>query len=185
MKLLRLLRRTAGSSKGQNNGTWASEDGVLDHAAFQREMQRWRALVDRAGGRFVLVVFEASHTDAGNGNGHGNGTHARSVLSSVVRERARLSDVVGAYDESGRRIAVILPETTSTGAAKFVQSVDELVRARLNGSYRREAPLSCEISHYPDHGRSNNGHSGVSIADGNEAVVAERATEFACGEPRP
>ncbi len=189
MGLLKLLRGAAAPPKGQQNGHSAGDAGVLDRAAFQREMQRWRALVDRSGGRFVLVVFETSPaaTPTGNGrnNGHAskNGFSAHAMLCNIVRARARLSDIVGIYDETGDRVAVILPETTSTGAAIFVQSVDELLRAKLNGSHRRDTPLLCEISYYPDNANAAEGASEGNTARGSEAAVRGRDNALACGEP--
>ena len=34
----------------------------------------------------------------------------------------------------------------------FVRSVEERLRSRLNGEWRADKPLVCEISHYPDNG---------------------------------
>jgi hypothetical protein len=164
------LIRALGSPHAEANGHSVDDPCVLDHGSFGRELQRRRALVDRAGGRFVLVVFDAPINSSRNGNGNAG----RMRLCEVIKERARMSDIIGSYDASGNRIAVILPETTATGATTFVKSVDDMVRDRLNGSLRKDVPLACEISHYPDNGIT---------ADGQELAVQLRR-ELACGDHR-
>jgi hypothetical protein len=96
------------------------------------------------------------------------------MLSDVIRERARLTDVVGLFEESGSRIGVVLPETTATGAAMFIRSVDELLRSRLNGQWQQDVPLTCEVTHYPDNGRTEQPA---------EAPIEPRR-EVACGDAR-
>jgi hypothetical protein len=169
MKLFKLIRNAMSPERSPANGVPGVEPAVLEWPSFRRELHRHRALVDRAGGRYVLVVFTAPSS------GTKNGIAGAALLSEVIRERARLTDIVGMFDESGERIGVVLPETSGTGAAMFIRSVDELLRTRLNGRMRTDTPLSCEVSHYPDNGKTDQPV---------EAAIEPRR-EVACGESRP
>lgn len=166
MKVLKLIRHALGTARSRQNGHATSKSDVLDQALFRRELLRHRALVDRAGGRFVLTIFDVPVHGAGASSGV-------ALLSEVIRERARLSDVVGIYDASGLRVAALLPETTASGAATFVRSVDDLLRSRLNGHWRADAPLRCEISQYPD-----------TIKTVSEDTPVRAQHEVVCGETR-
>ena len=119
--------------------------GLLGREAFARDMQRHRALCNRAGGQFVLMVFQISS---------GAAPYAREAafkkLASVISRRVRESDVAGRYDEDSTRIGVILPNTDVAGAGRFLAAVEELMRRSLNGSWTPEFKLSCEIIAYPE-----------------------------------
>lgn len=168
MRLLKRIRGAINPGRAHGNGHPGVDPCILDWPSFRRELHRHRALVDRAGGRYVLVVFTAPSCDTHNG------AASSAMLSDVIRERARLTDVVGTFDEAGDRIGVVLPETTATGAAMFIRSVDELLRSRLNGQWRADAPLTCEVTHYPDNGRPEQPAE----------TAIEPRREVACGDAR-
>jgi hypothetical protein len=119
--------------------------GLLDREAFARDLQRHRALCDRAGGQFILMIFEIS-----------SGGSARSQratlekLAGVISRRVRVSDVAGDFYEDSRRIGVILPHTDSAGADRFLKAVDDLMRRSMNGSWTSEFRLVCETFTYPE-----------------------------------
>jgi hypothetical protein len=116
------------------------EMGFLPYGAFHRELKRQRAMRDRSGGNFTLVVFR----DPGNGK-DGSG---HSKLAALIASRIRLSDIAGEY-ENGSKLGVILPDTDVKGAELFVAAMEDLLRREMNGRWRPESKLHCEVSVYP------------------------------------
>ena len=114
---------------------------LLDNGAFRRELHRRRALVDRAGGTFVLLVFQPVDSPAG-------AVVSTAVLGTLVSKRARVSDVTGYYDESGTRVGVILPETDGDGSRRFIDAVEELLGEKY--AHRGDRLIKCSVSHYPE-----------------------------------
>ena len=132
---------------GKRNGALPPdvEAAVLGRFAFERELQRQRALCDRRGGGFLLMVMGVTSTGAAN-----PGLLMLDRLAAVVSKRVRLSDIAGVYGERGDRIGVILSETDRAGAEAFLQSIENLMRASLNGSWTPDFRLHCELFPYPE-----------------------------------
>ncbi len=142
MKWWGSIKSVFGRAQAPVNGHLGSANGVLDFASFQRELHRRRALVDRAGGGFVLLVFEPRETP------RGTEPVTLAELRDVVSSRARVSDVPGHHDEAHATIGVILPETDTSGARRFVESVEELLRN--TGGVSGDRLIKCSVSRYPD-----------------------------------
>ncbi len=126
------------------SGPGAAE-GFLDREAFARDLQRHRALCNRAGGQFILMVFDVS--SAGTAQAH---RKALDKLAGVIVRRVRVSDVAGVYGVESRRLGVILPDMDLEGAARFLKAVEELMRGSMNGSWTPEFRLLCEMFSYPE-----------------------------------
>ena len=131
-----------GGDRRQNGSSHLSEMGLLPYGMFQRELQRQRAMSDRSGGNFVLVVFS---DPAGAGT---EGKSGPAKLAAVIASRIRLSDVAGEYDNHSR-IGVILPDTDAKGAELFIEAVETLLRREMNGRWRPDSKWHCEVSSYP------------------------------------
>lgn len=144
MKWLNRILATVGGSRRDGRIAPGEVEGLLDYVAFSRELLRQRALADRSGGGFVLLVFETG----GQSGGAGAAVPAV-VMGNVLMARLRLSDIAGIYDESGTRLGVILSDTNDAGATRFISSVEELLRMRTNGKWREDARSVCAISRYP------------------------------------
>src|SRR5690349_15550991 len=100
------LAKILNGERGSRNGADLGEMGLLPYGAFHRELKRQRAMRDRSGGSFALVVF----IDPGAGKDHGS----HSKLAALIASRIRLSDVAGEY-ENGSKLGVILPDTDAKG----------------------------------------------------------------------
>ena len=91
--------------------------GSMDHvnslSDFQKIVEMERCRVNRNGGSFVIVVFRLEKAQL-----------ELNLLSKLVQrivQRSRINDQVGWYDYN--RLGVILPETSTMGAQKFIQDL--------------------------------------------------------------
>lgn len=91
--------------------------GSMDHVSslsnFQKIIEMERCRVNRNGGSFVIVVFnlEKFHLEL----------NLLSKLVQRISRRSRITDQIGWYDYN--RLGVILPETSTLGAQKFIQDL--------------------------------------------------------------
>ncbi len=146
MKWLKWMMGASKAANGKSNPASNGVPGVLDRESFERELQRHRAMCNRAGGQFMLMVFDV-HT----GDARGDKRRAAfKKLSGVLAERVRMSDLVGRFDTETGRIGVILPQTDGAGAERFLKSVEELMRRSMNGTWTPEFRLKCEMFAYPE-----------------------------------
>jgi hypothetical protein len=145
MKWLRKIHAAFTLSGVRRNGVMPHDSALLDHVSFGRELRRRRAAVDRAGGRFVLLVFD----DSGNGRANGAAPYP-ALLGSVLLSRARISDIVGYYDATRRSLAVILPETDEAGTGRFILSVETMLRTECNRRGLAATNTKCLVSQYPE-----------------------------------
>lgn len=94
-----------------------SMPGSMDHVSslsnFQKIIEMERCRVNRNGGSFVIVVFnlEKFHLEL----------NLLSKLVQRISRRSRITDQIGWYDYN--RLGVILPETSTLGAQKFIQDL--------------------------------------------------------------
>lgn len=144
MKWLKWMVGASRNTNGKSNPV-SAVPGVLDRESFERELQRHRAMCNRAGGQFMLMVFDVSTGDKTDKR-----RAAFKKLSGVLAERVRMSDLVGRFDTETGRIGVILPQTDGAGAERFLKSVEELMRRSMNGSWTPEFRLKCEMFAYPE-----------------------------------
>jgi hypothetical protein len=90
-----------------------SLDHVSSLSGFQKIVEMERCRVNRNGGSFVIVVFNLERFQL-----------ELNLLSKLVQrivQRSRISDQIGWYDYN--RLGVILPETSTIGAQKFIQDL--------------------------------------------------------------
>ncbi|MEM1210945.1 MAG: sugar transferase [Planctomycetota bacterium] len=97
------------------------EGYLVRQAPLHRALQRERARVDRMGGSISLLVFVFTGVVPPR-------LGRRRRLQRVLEERVRLSDEVGVVD--GRRVFVLMPDTTPQGAKVLAGDVLE----RMSGS---------------------------------------------------
>jgi lipopolysaccharide/colanic/teichoic acid biosynthesis glycosyltransferase len=100
--------------------------------AFRAMVQKERARADRSNGTFCLVAFDV-------GSAHSRDSLV-SVLLVALRQRKRLTDEVGWSDD--RHLAVILPDTTATGAECFAAAVSRAIAKTC-------APPPYDVAEYP------------------------------------
>jgi hypothetical protein len=145
MKWLNWMLGASRAANGKHQSGLSGAPGVLDREAFERELQRHRGLCNRAGGQFILMVF-----DVHAGERASSRRAALTKLSGVLTRRVRVSDLVGQYDHETGQIGVILPQTDGAGAERFLNAVEDLMRRSLNGSWTPEFKLKCEMFAYPE-----------------------------------
>ncbi len=145
MKWLNWMLGASRATNGKQSPASSGMPGVLDRESFERELLRHRAMCNRAGGQFMLMVFDVVTGDRADKR-----RAAFKKLSGVLSERVRVSDLVGRFDTDTGRIGVILPQTDSTGAERFLKAVEELMRRSMNGSWTPEFRLKCEMFAYPE-----------------------------------
>ncbi len=144
---MKWLKRLTGKRNGAQSGALSADvdAAVLNRAAFERELKRQRALCDRRGGGFILMVISIASTGALK-----PGHRTLEKLAAVVSKRVRLSDVAGVSGENSDRIGVILAEADHAGAEEFLRSIEGLMRGSLNGSWTPDFRLRCELFPYPE-----------------------------------
>jgi hypothetical protein len=94
-----------------------SMPGSMDHVSslsdFQKIIEMERCRVNRNGGSFVIVVFNLEKFQME--------LNLLSKLVQRISQRSRITDQIGWYDYN--RLGVILPETPTLGAQKFIQDL--------------------------------------------------------------
>lgn len=145
MKWLKWMMGASRAANGKQSPGLSGVPGVVDRESFERELQRHRAMCNRAGGQFILMVFDVATGDRADKR-----RAAFKKLSGVLSQRVRVSDLVGWFDPETGRIGVILPQTDNTGAERFLKAVEELMRRSMNGSWTAEFRLKCEMFAYPE-----------------------------------
>jgi hypothetical protein len=142
MKWFKKILDAAGISRDAGRIHPGSVAGLLDHVAFDRELRRQRALADRTGGEFVLLIFDSSADRAGQ-------SLSPVALGRLIMERVRLSDVAGVHGSNGTKLGVILADADETGARQFVSSLQEILLSRAVAGRRLDEGFSCTVSQYP------------------------------------
>jgi hypothetical protein len=114
---------------------------TMDHVSslsdFQKIVEMERCRVNRNGGSFVIVVFKLEKAQL-----------ELNLLSKLVQrivQRSRITDQVGWY--AYNRLGIILPETSTIGAQKFIQ---DLYRQNQNGMPKP----SIDLYPYPQQNKS-------------------------------
>jgi len=145
-QLQRLFSRTA--------PPW--DDRCLSVREFERLATRERARVDRLGGEFCIVAFELPD----------QAFHSRSVqrLTSTIAGRIRNTDDLGQLLDG--RIAILAPDTRSSGAQIMARDIIALLPAELQ-------TVGITIYEYPDRpdGEQNSVAEIMESAAGEEALV--------------
>ncbi len=145
MKWLNWMLGASRATNGKQVSGLGGAHGLMNREAFERELQRHRALCNRAGGQFILMVFDVvtgPRADARRA--------ALKKLCAVLSNRVRVSDLVGQFDAETDRIGVILPQTDGAGAERFLKAVEDLMRRSMNGSWTPDFRLKCEMFAYPE-----------------------------------
>jgi diguanylate cyclase (GGDEF)-like protein len=106
----------------------------------ERELSRARRY-DRP---LALMMFDIDHFKRCNDTfGHRAGDHVLRQVAELVRDRARKVDVVARY--GGEEFAVILPEIDLHGAAKFGETIREMVEETRFVFEGRHIPLTISV----------------------------------------
>lgn len=145
MKWLNWMLGASRATAGKQNAGLGGTPGLMNREAFERELQRHRALCNRAGGQFILMVFDVTTGSRADGR-----RASLKKLSAVLSNRVRVSDLVGQFDAETDRIGVILPQTDAAGAERFLKAVEDLMRRSMNGSWTPEFKLKCDMFAYPE-----------------------------------
>jgi diguanylate cyclase (GGDEF)-like protein len=124
--------------------------GLFNHSYFLKALRQEILRSKRHEIRIALLLLDLDDFKALNdGHGHVEGDRVLTRAAALIRECIREIDVPARY--GGEEFAVILPDTTRTGA--YV--VAERVRQRIEERFRRGRPLpkvtiSGGIAVYPD-----------------------------------
>lgn len=96
--------------------------GLLNHVAFKERVSSELARADRTGSEFALVLIDVDHfKDVNDKHGHLAGDRVLILLSQLLRQRLRETDIIGRY--GGEEFAVILPGTTLSAAGKVIDEI--------------------------------------------------------------
>ncbi len=134
--------------------------------SFRRVMERERARTDRSGVVFSLVVFRID-------SGKGDAASSIRFLSDFMRNRVRLGDEVGWFDE--KSLAALLPGTPVDGAWKFADKVLEAISDDIQ-------PPPCRVLTYPPTGSASGSGPGkveqleIPLADELATDIGAKAT---------
>lgn len=115
-------------------------DGAYEPKIFRQILRRERARADRNAHVFSVIMFDVENASRRNALSR--------RLVGELKKRTRFTDVIGCLDE--RRIGVLLPETTTGGATKFVGDI----RRSLNAG---DASLHYAVHTYPPETESDSG----------------------------
>jgi hypothetical protein len=155
--LVRNLSRDSGERSA------LSIEGLLEPPAFEQELVKERARVDRGGPPFTLLAIDLELDRASE-----EYAQAIWVLAAVLNERTRILDTKGWFQG---RIGVILPGASSTEIPKICAQFDTSFkrRSRPRGlSGKAELPvLKYEVFVYPSDGK----HSVLHTAKAGEKRV--------------
>ena len=156
MSLKKVITKVIGGGSGSD-----AIEGILPSQQFHRVLNRERALSDRHGLKFCLVVFQGS-------NGHGKEELAS--IAGLLGKRLRATDIAGWIDPD--HVGAILPHTPLPGASRVAEKICEL--ASSNG-----AKPQFEVIPYPS---DQSGHEGGTLGD--KKPAADKTT-FSQAAPEP
>ncbi|MEM7166541.1 MAG: sugar transferase [Planctomycetota bacterium] len=152
----------------RDNGT--SVPGVHSLQRFRDLIARERAVSDRGGYEFSIVVFEPADTE---------GPDYAKPIANALRRRIRSTDTVGWFDE--KVIGVLLPHTSAAGAWKLGSDIDALLKrgpavTTLVYTYPNGSAESRPLvpPHSNDNGGDGNGVGSNGSAPGNNGSVKDR-----------
>ncbi len=134
---LRLLEALAGHASAalgnaclyeemQNRAQRDALTGLANHGYFWSSLEREVSRSRRYGGALGLAMIDVDDFKAFNDrHGHQGGDQALVAVSDVLAKTSRATDLVARY--GGEEFAVILPETSLEGAARFGEKVRETI----------------------------------------------------------
>jgi lipopolysaccharide/colanic/teichoic acid biosynthesis glycosyltransferase len=123
------LRRYVGTT--HSPGVYTPPD-ICSPRRFRAALQREQARAERNGHRLTLALLPV--------NDHGREAPAAPRLVEVLRERLRVMDEAGWFDDSW--IGVLMPYTSSDGAWRMIEDVCHLMD-------QEPAPRDCQVYTYP------------------------------------
>ncbi len=102
-----------------------------------------------------LVLVDVDHFKRYNDTlGHLEGDRALAALARVMEQSSRAHDLVARV--GGEEFAVLLPETTSAGAAAFAEKIrDRVRRERIGDAFGMPLTISLGVASFPDHAQES------------------------------
>ncbi len=129
------MRRTL-----ENLSTVDALTGLSNHRAFQEQLDRELGRAQRHGQPLSLLLLDIDQFKTYNDNyGHTEGDRALTLISGLLQETARASDIPARY--GGKEFAMVLTETDMMGAVVLGERLRQAV-ASANGLQR---PLTASI----------------------------------------
>ncbi|MCA9141715.1 MAG: GGDEF domain-containing protein [Planctomycetaceae bacterium] len=105
--------------------------GVGNRRMFDQSLENHRALFNRYGKHFSLVIIDLDHFKQINDTyGHIHGDRALATVGSLLRELARETDVVARY--GGEEFVILMPETPLAGACLFCDRIRREIDKKLD-----------------------------------------------------
>jgi len=128
--------------------------GLLNRAAFDKQMEKELARARRYGQPLAVAMLDADRFKQINDTcGHATGDQVLRRIGRLLQTAMREADVVARY--GGDEFVILLPETSSRGAARKLESI----RARIETLFTTPAArlpvavtVSAGVSSYPDDG---------------------------------
>lgn len=127
--------------------------GLFNRHRFQEELERTLAESSRSHRSCALVFFDLDYfKDINDSSGHAAGDALLKMLAKLLKERARSSDTVARM--GGDEFAVLMADTTVSGAETFAQELNTLLLNTpfhyAGKTYRISASIG--IAMLPHHG---------------------------------
>jgi diguanylate cyclase (GGDEF)-like protein len=130
-------------------------DGLTDldnYREFRRQLTEETQRSSRYGRPFSLLMLDLDHFKQVNDTyGHLAGDEALRGLAALMRREVRPVDRIARY--GGEEFAIILPETSTTGALATAERIREIVATRpiaVNGERQVALTVSIGVGTYPD-----------------------------------
>ncbi len=127
--------------------------GLLNHTAIEEQLVRELSLHRRHGRTLTYAMIDLDHFKLVNDRyGHAMGDRVLRSLSRLLRQRLRLTDLIGRY--GGEEFVVVLPDTDAPTAAKTLNELREAfsaIRFTVGGKVF-SATFSCGLASAPPFG---------------------------------
>lgn len=124
--------------------------GLLSHSRIIEQLEVAVRRADRSGGRLAVAMVDIDGFKVVNDTyGHLVGDQVLKALAYLLRQRLRLSDMLGRF--GGDEYVVVLPDTNARAAKEKL----EVIRRHFNaiehstGSGQFTATLSCGVAEFP------------------------------------
>lgn len=118
--------------------------GLGNRRQFDEELERLLELSDRHGQPTALIVADIDHFKHINDtHGHDAGDAVLQHVAQVFVEVARAIDLCARY--GGEEIAVLLPQTTLTGAGELAERLRRALELRPAAFGGKDIPVTCSI----------------------------------------
>lgn len=132
--------------------------GLANRRHFDEQLARALTETDRYGNSVSLIIADIDFFKIVNDtHGHEAGDAVLRAVAGIFREKVRTVDVCARY--GGEELAVLLPQTTLTGACELAERLRQTIESRVIGFNGKAIPVTASfgVASFPESAVSREG----------------------------